>query len=464
MQPRVLIGVPAYRGAQHIGETLRSIAEQEFSAFQVLISVDNADDETARACGAFLSDTRFRMVVHEKRLGWDGNINWLMGQCTAEFFCYWQQDDLTTKDYLHSLIAFADANPDVVCSFSDIQWFGDDSTRISCPSQTGSALTRSLYFLETMNGVPFRGLIRKTAIDRIGPIRRTEFESVHEDFVWLTKLARDGAFARAPGPLYYKRWHQGSVSAKWEARGPEWWRGVWMEFGVGMLEAILPAFGDDERETVLTVVLERLCCPKEGRKLSYHPGAEAPRFAAEFLKAARLRCNLAPGDDARIIAAVLGANAEALDTRLAGLRQKLDQHGKLELEFHAGGNGTALLETGWSAPESWGVWSNGRTALLRLPLPADDRTWCVALEFVAFADPDHPQRVHVGVDGDEIARWTLESSAPCSREFTLAGRADDPLLTFSLPDAVSPQQRGKGGDRRTLALGLVKATLLRAED
>jgi len=30
-------------------ETLRSIAEQEFSAFQVLISVDNADDETAPA-------------------------------------------------------------------------------------------------------------------------------------------------------------------------------------------------------------------------------------------------------------------------------------------------------------------------------------------------------------------------------------------------------------------------------
>src|SRR5690349_6882328 len=155
MQPRVLIGVPAYRGAEHIGETLRSIAEQELASFEVSISIDNADRETAIACEPFLSDPRFRMVVHDKRLGWDGNINWLMSQCTAEFFCYWQQDDTATTDYLLSLIAFANANPDVVCTFSDIQWFGHDDTRISCPSQTGSALTRALYFLETMNGVPF---------------------------------------------------------------------------------------------------------------------------------------------------------------------------------------------------------------------------------------------------------------------------------------------------------------------
>ena len=29
-QARILIGVPAYRGAAHIGETLRSIQEQDF--------------------------------------------------------------------------------------------------------------------------------------------------------------------------------------------------------------------------------------------------------------------------------------------------------------------------------------------------------------------------------------------------------------------------------------------------
>src|SRR5204863_4030312 len=120
MQARILVGVPAYRGAQHIGETLRCIAEQELAAFEVLISIDNADQETARACAPFIGDPRFRMVVQDQHLGWDRNINWLMAECPCEFFCYWQQDDLATKDYLLSLLRFADASPGFVCAFTDL--------------------------------------------------------------------------------------------------------------------------------------------------------------------------------------------------------------------------------------------------------------------------------------------------------------------------------------------------------
>lgn len=306
MQARILIGVPAYRGAQHIAETLRCIREQEFAAFAVLISVDNGDQETARACEPFLADPRFRMTVHREHLGWDRNINWLMAECRSDFFCYWQQDDLAAKDYLNSLIRFADANPDFVCAFTDIQWFGDEQARSSCPSLTGFALNRALYFLETMNGVPFRGLIRKSAIERAGPIRHTEFESAHEEFVWLAKLAREGAFARVPGSLYFKRKHKEAISAKWDHRRPEWWRPAWMEFGIGMLESILPLVAPHEREVALAVVLERLCCPKEGRRLSYDPKAEYEKFGMDFLALARARCSLPPGDDLRIVQTVLG--------------------------------------------------------------------------------------------------------------------------------------------------------------
>src|ERR1041384_1202890 len=232
MRSRILVGMPAYHGTEYIAETLRCIAEQEFTGFEVLISIDNADYRTADACGPFLDDRRFRMVVHQDHLGWDGNTNWVMDQCEAEFFCYWQQDDLTTADYLGSLIRFADDNPEFVCAFSDLQWFGDKHTRLSCPSLTGFALTRALYFLETMNGVPFRGLIRKAAIDRIGPIRQSGFSGAHEDFVWLAKLARDGALGRVPGPLYYKRKHENSVGSSWDRRGLQWWRAAWLEFGI----------------------------------------------------------------------------------------------------------------------------------------------------------------------------------------------------------------------------------------
>jgi GT2 family glycosyltransferase len=466
MGTRILIGMPAYRGTEHIAETLRCIAEQEFTAFEVLISIDNADYQTAETCGPFLADRRFRMVVQQEHLGWARNTNWVMAQCDAEFFCYWQQDDLTTPDYLRSLIRFADDNPDCVCTFCDLQWFGAAHTRMSCPSLTGFALTRALYFLETMNGVPFRGLIRKAAIDRVGPIRQKDFSGAHEDFVWLAKLARDGAFGHVPGPLYYKRKHEDSVSSSWDRRGRQWWRAAWLEFGIGMLEAILPAVAPDERETALRVVLERLCYPKKGRRLPYDPGSECWSFATEFLTTARARCALPPGDDARIVTTIVNlvrAHAQALDLRFTPFMRELDQRRTLDLGFQPNATGSALLDSGWSAPEAWGAWSNGRESRLRLPLAADGRKWRIVFQMLAYANADHAQRVRVMLAGDELARWAFKSNTTYDRELSVLAQENHPLLTFLFPDAVSPQQLGESRDARTLAIGLIKITISQAD-
>ena len=80
-----------------------------------------------RPASRFLSDPRFASWCTKDRLDWHGNINWMMQHAAHEFYCYWPQDDLATRDYLASLIRFADAHPDYVCAFSDIQWFEQES-------------------------------------------------------------------------------------------------------------------------------------------------------------------------------------------------------------------------------------------------------------------------------------------------------------------------------------------------
>ena len=467
MESRIFVGVPAYRGTAHIAETLASIREQSFAAFDVLISVDNGDGDTARACEPFLSDPRFRLVVQRTHLGWDGNINWLMSECRRPYFCYWQQDDIATMDYLHALFAFAEANPDFVCTFCDVEWFGKERVLSSFPTLTGFALTRALYVFESLNGVPFRGLIRKAAIDRIGPIRRTEFESAHEDFVWLTKLARDGKFARVEGPLYYKRQHEGALTLKWQGRDAAWRRAMWMEFGVGMLEAILPVVLPHERDTALAVVLERLCCRKDGRFLFHDPGDDAPAFAQDFLDLARARCGLGRADaadaaDADIIRTTVGfaqARGLAREAHFAPLLQQLKETGRLELDFGVGGAGTRLLETGWSFPEGWGTWSSGHKAALRLPLPNDGQTWEVVCEVRGFADAKLVQTVRVSANEEDVAQWRLDRSEPARHVLSLEGRGPATRLTFELPDAVSPQQLGRGDDPRFLAIGLSRIAI-----
>ena len=106
-QPRILIGMPAFRGVDHIHEALQSISNQDHRDFRILISVDDSDFETAAACEPFLKDSRFSLVVQNHRLGWAGNINWLMSQPDFDFFCYWQHDDFTLANYISELLRSA---------------------------------------------------------------------------------------------------------------------------------------------------------------------------------------------------------------------------------------------------------------------------------------------------------------------------------------------------------------------
>jgi hypothetical protein len=470
-RPRIFIGVPAYHGAKHIGETLRSIQQQEFAAFEAFVSVDGADRETARACKPFLSDPRFRLIVQDRRLDWHGNINWLMQQVGHEFYCYWPQDDLATKDYLASLIRFADAHPDYVCAFTDIQWFEQDQTRAVCPSLTGSALDRTRYVMESMNGVPFRGLTRSDAMRRVGSVRQTPYQSAHEEFVWLAKLAREGMLGRVEGPLYYKRKHPGSLSPKWHLREPAWKRAVWIEFGVGMLEAMMPVVSPEEREDALAIVLERLCRPRDARFRFYDCAPEPLQFAGDFLREARARCNIrasSDSQDVRLIDEVLRPWLAALalpaaDVALAALTRELRERGELRVSFAEGEIGMRLLQDGWAIPEAWGTWSTGTRAALRLPIPQNGSAWEVTFACRAHTDAHHVQTIHIDVDGmTDFARWRFETGEIVQKQLTLRLCHGETIVRFRYPDAISPEALGASTDPRPLALALMSATIVPA--
>ncbi len=110
--PRTItVGVPVYRGAGQVAACLRSLQEQTFADVDVVISVDAADEESARACEPFLDDERFSLVVQPDRLDWYGNLNWLIQRPLGEFFCYRQHDDTTEPEFFQVLVDAAGRGP-----------------------------------------------------------------------------------------------------------------------------------------------------------------------------------------------------------------------------------------------------------------------------------------------------------------------------------------------------------------
>src|SRR5438309_2302806 len=181
----VSIGVPVYRGAAFVAEALRSIQRQVHVDIDVTVSVDGADLESAQACEPFTRDSRFRMVVQDRQLGWARNISFLMAAGVGDFWYYHQQDDVVAPEYVQSLLEYACANAGAAVVYCDIETFGNLTAQVNQQSVIGPPALRELILLHAHHpAVAFRGLTRKDALRQAGGVRGNEVENFSADTTW----------------------------------------------------------------------------------------------------------------------------------------------------------------------------------------------------------------------------------------------------------------------------------------
>ncbi len=281
----ITIGVPLYRGLDFLEETLRSIQAQSFPEFEALLSLDGPDPETEKLCQPFLKDSRFRLFVQPKRLGWVGNLNWLMSQADSEFWCYQQQDDLLAENYLETLIEYAHKTPEAAVVYCDIVAFGQQSWTMHQPSVTGSASARQLALLYGHHpAVAFRGVTRTKAIKETGGIPANDVENFSSDTTWMAAVARWGELHRVPGALYRKRYHSENTHSKWHTWPEEKRNRAWRTHCADMLDqAMLVEATLQERRLLWLAVIARLISSRAGADFCPAPQTNPLRLFEEFL-------------------------------------------------------------------------------------------------------------------------------------------------------------------------------------
>jgi GT2 family glycosyltransferase len=273
--PRITVGMPVSNGVAHVAKALECLRVQTFGDFEVIISVDGADEETAEACRHFLTDPRFRMVIQPERLDWFGNFNWLLKQDLSEFFCYRQHDDTTAPEFFEILLRAADKEPDAAIVYCDCQWIVGLSHIEIVPSIEGEPLARMLQFVEQIPAAPVRGLIRTEAIRQAGLVRHDEFRALCEIFVWLAKVVRWGNFRRIPRSLYYRLDHAHNYHKHWHSWPEQRKRAAWTTMFTGLLEAAMPLCRTpEERLSLQQVILDRIVVFLPSRPYLYVPKNE----------------------------------------------------------------------------------------------------------------------------------------------------------------------------------------------
>jgi GT2 family glycosyltransferase len=262
-QPSVHVGVPVWRGAAFVGETLRSVLAQQGVDLRVSVSIDGGHEETEAACAEFLGDPRVRLVVQDKRLGWAGNVNMVLEagwNSGAGFFCIQPHDDLMEPGYLTALHAAAALHPQAAVTFSDIVAFGAPHGVIAQDSVVGTPLQRQLILLrDHFNGVAFRGLIRRALFASVPLLKTNDCANFAADTVFMARLASAGDLIRVPAPLYLKRYHAANTHTAWNHWDSALKVRAWLRHCADMFEEARPvAFAAGHEAMALEAARERL--------------------------------------------------------------------------------------------------------------------------------------------------------------------------------------------------------------
>lgn len=253
----VTICVPAYMAAGFIAETLQSISGQTYRNIKVLISVDPSTDDTIEVCRPFLADPRFSLVSQPKRLGWPGNVNYLLDQVRTDYFCIVLHDDLIDPDYVARLMRALRRAPSTICAYPLMQRFGQAPSLASIASVTGDPYARAMAFLaRPLNAVALRGVTRSAVLRGGQRLRDLGTGGFFAEFLWAFELALLGDCRRVRRTRYHSRYRADSVSKGWRAwsadRKRTGWRELLRQFNAA---AARQNFTEEQRSTLLEAML-----------------------------------------------------------------------------------------------------------------------------------------------------------------------------------------------------------------
>ena len=291
--PLVTVGVPVYRGQQELPVTLECLRTQTYPNLDVLISVDAADQESATACEPFLRrDARFRMQVQPARLGWAGNTDWTMRERRGEFYIFQQHVDQVSPSYVADLVEAASCAPNAAICFAEVHTSGL-RTMVSRGFQlSGASIERALAYLETLDCVPFRGLIRGSALASTSGLLLSDFDpfdSCGTEIRFMAQLALWGEFRFVPGPIYYKRLHGANLHLKRQNWSEHQKQLAWASLAAWMIEVVAPAGRDpEERRRLFDTVLARFLVPNAPWKWVRAPARRLASTSSRALRPLRV--------------------------------------------------------------------------------------------------------------------------------------------------------------------------------
>ncbi|MGB3239301.1 MAG: glycosyltransferase [Geitlerinemataceae cyanobacterium] len=207
--PVISIIIPVYNGEKTIEETVRSVLNQRFQDFEIIIINDGSKDKTLEAINQ-IADSRIQVYSYSNS-GQGASRNRGLVQANGQYVAFLDADDLWTPDKLEAQLDALQANPAAAVAYSwtdVIDEFGNFLRPGSHLNISGDVYPHLLLTNILENGS--NPLIRREAIDRVGGF--DESLPPAEDWDLYLRLAAIYPFIVVPRPQILYRVYANSAS------------------------------------------------------------------------------------------------------------------------------------------------------------------------------------------------------------------------------------------------------------
>lgn len=125
--PKISVVIPTYNSARFLGEAVRSVLEQTFQDFGIIVVDDGSTDNSKAAVDSF-ADLRIRYIYQENR-GVSAARNAGIAVSQGKYIAFLDSDDIMLKDALKEGVEVLDAHPEVGFSYGQAS-ITDETGRI----------------------------------------------------------------------------------------------------------------------------------------------------------------------------------------------------------------------------------------------------------------------------------------------------------------------------------------------
>ena len=196
IKPVVTVGIPVYNCENFIALAVKSVLNQTFTNFELIITDDGSTDDTLKVLRQF-NDSRISIIADGKNNGISYRLNQQINLAKGRYFCRMDGDDIMFPDRLERQVAYLESHQDVDVVGSPAVIIDDENEIIG---------TRG-YLQNAQDGI-CESFIHPTVCGKIEFFKKYEYrdevKGIEDADLWI-RSRRSSRFMKLNSPVLFYR-------------------------------------------------------------------------------------------------------------------------------------------------------------------------------------------------------------------------------------------------------------------